>query len=128
MLTHQIFLELGISTNFIPLASIAKENEELFTTEIPEPITLQRNTQGLFLLQRIRDEAHRFAITYHRNIRSKRSLTSQLDSVPGLGPKRKKILLAHFGTIEKISQSSEIEIAALPGISQSLSRQLKHLL
>lgn len=125
---HQIFLELGLSTNFIPLASIAKGNEELFTPEMPEPITLPRNTQGLFLLQRIRDEAHRFAITYHRNIRSKRSLTSQLDSVPGLGPKRKKILLAHFGTIEKISQSSEIEIAALPGISQSLSRQLKRLL
>jgi excinuclease ABC subunit C len=125
---HQVFLELGITTNFIPLASIAKENEELFTPEMPEPVTLPRNTQGLFLLQRIRDEAHRFAITYHRNIRSKRSLASRLDSVPGLGPKRKKILLAHFGSIERISKSSEGELSALPGISQSLSRTLKSLL
>jgi excinuclease ABC subunit C len=125
---HQVFLELGISTNSIPLASLAKENEELFTPEMREPVILPRNAQGLFLLQRIRDEAHRFAITYHRQIRSKSALKSELDSVPGLGPKRKKILLAHFGTIARISQSSVNEIASLPGIPQSLARKLKELL
>ena len=79
----QVFLELGITS--IPLASLAKENEELFVPQTPEPIVLPRTSPALFLVQRLRDEAHRFAITYHRQRRSKKSTTSALDHVPGIG-------------------------------------------
>ena len=90
----QVFLELGIDD--IPLASLAKENEELFVPQAPEPIILPRDSQGLFLVQRARDEAHRFAITFHRERRSKRSITSRLDDVEGVGPKRRRMLLRRF--------------------------------
>jgi excinuclease ABC subunit C len=89
----------------VPAIGIAKENhgaigtyEEIFLIEQPEPLVLPRGSQGLYLLQRIRDEAHRFAITYHRDVRSKRTFRSVLDEVPGIGPKRKKALNRHFGS------------------------------
>ncbi|MCH8164689.1 MAG: excinuclease ABC subunit UvrC, partial [Planctomycetes bacterium] len=91
----EVFLELGLDD--VPLASLAKENEWLYVPHTPEPIVLPRDSQALYLVQRIRDEAHRFAVTYHRNLRSKSSLRSPIDSVHGIGPKRKRILLRRFG-------------------------------
>ena len=120
----QVFLELGI--NDIPLASLAKENEELFIPMMTEGILLPRNSQGLYLVQRARDEAHRFAITYHRERRSKKSVQSGLDLVPGIGPKRKRMLIRRFGSLRGVSNASVEEIAAVPGMTLSLARNVKN--
>ena len=120
----QVFLELGI--NDIPLASLAKENEELFIPMMSESIMLPRNSQGLYLVQRARDEAHRFAITFHRERRSKKSVQSALDLVPGIGPKRKRMLIRRFGSVRGVSSASVDEIAAVPGMTLSLARSVKN--
>ena len=120
----QVFLELGI--NDIPLASLAKENEELFIPMMSEGIVLPRNSQGLYLVQRARDEAHRFAITFHRERRSKKSVKSALDLVPGIGPKRKRMLIRRFGSLRGVSDASVEEIAAVPGMTLSLARSVKN--
>ena len=120
----QVFLELGI--NDIPLASLAKENEELFIPMMSEGIMLARNSQGLYLVQRARDEAHRFAITFHRERRSKKSVKSALDLVPGIGPKRKRMLIRRFGSLRGVSNASIEEIAAVPGMTMSLARSVKN--
>ena len=122
----QVFLELGIDD--IAISSLAKENEELFTPETPEPIILPRNSAGLYLVQRIRDEAHRFAITYHRQRRSKSSLRSSIDSIPGIGPKRKKLLLNKFGSMKNIKSASENDIASVPTMTLKLARQIKEFI
>ena len=122
----EVFLEMGLDN--VPLASLAKENEWLYVPHTPEPIVLARNSQALYLVQRIRDEAHRFAITYHRNLRSKSSLKSPLDLVTGIGPKRKRMLLRRFGSVSGIKQASLDEIAAVPGLTRSLAILLKQSL
>ena len=122
----QVFLDLGI--DFIPLASIAKENEEIFVPQVPEPILLPRGSEGLFLVQRVRDEAHRFAITFHRERRSKRSVASALDLVPGVGPKRRRMLLRTFGSVKGIRDAPMEDIAAVPGMTLTLARKLKDYL
>ena len=109
----------------VPLASLAKENEWLFVPHTPEPIILPRDSQALYLVQRIRDEAHRFAVTYHRNLRSKSSLRSPIDSVNGIGPKRKRMLMRKFGSLNGIKQASIDEIAAVPGMTRSLALLVK---
>ena len=119
----EVMLELGLDD--IPLASLAKENEWLFVPHIPEPIILPRDSQALYLVQRIRDEAHRFAITYHRNLRSKGSLGSPLDLVSGIGPKRKRMLMRRFGSLKGIKEAAVDEIAAVPGMTRSLAIRLK---
>ncbi len=122
----EVFLEMGLDN--VPLASLAKENEWLYVPHTPEPIVLARNSQALYLVQRIRDEAHRFAITYHRNLRSKSSLKSPIDLVTGIGPKRKRMLLRRFGSVSGIKQASLDEIAAVPGLTRSLAILLKQSL
>ena len=122
----EVLLELGLDD--IPLAALAKENEWLFLPHTSEPIALPRNSQGLYLVQRIRDEAHRFAITYHRNLRSKSSLRSSIDLVTGIGPKRKRMLLRRFGSIQGIKDAPVDEIAAVPGLTRSLALRLKQTL
>ena len=122
----EVFLEMGLDN--VPLASLAKENEWLYVPHTPEPIVLARNSQALYLVQRIRDEAHRFAITYHRNLRSKSSLKSPLDLVTGIGPKRKRMLMRRFGTVTGIKQASLDDIAAVPGLTRSLAVLLKQSL
>ena len=119
----QVFLELGI--DFVPLASLAKENEELFVPQMPEALVLPRNSQGLFLVQRARDEAHRFAVTFHRQRRSKRSVGSVIDMVPGIGPKRRGMLLRRFGSVKGIRDAPLEDIAAVPGMTLTLARKLK---
>ena len=119
----EVMLELGLDD--IPLASLAKENEWLFVPHTPEPIILPRDSQALYLVQRIRDEAHRFAITYHRNLRSKSSLGSPIDLVSGIGPKRKRMLMRRFGSLRGIKEAAVDEIAAVPGMTRSLAIRVK---
>ena len=120
---QQVFLELGITD--IPIASVAKQYEEIYLPHVPEPIILPRQSQGLYLIQRIRDEAHRFAITYHRLRRSRAATRSVLDSVTGIGPKRRRMLLAAFGSIEGIRQASIHELMALSGFTERLVHEIK---
>ncbi|HJN92959.1 MAG TPA: helix-hairpin-helix domain-containing protein, partial [Dehalococcoidia bacterium] len=93
--------------------------------ESRDPIRLDRSSQGLYLVQRIRNEAHRFAITYHRNLRGRRSLESPLDSVEGIGPKKKKVLLRKFGSLKGLREASVDEIAATPGLTKKLAEAIK---
>jgi excinuclease ABC subunit C len=109
----------------MPVAGLAKQNEELFLPGRPDPLRLPRQSQGLYLLQRIRDEAHRFAITSHRKQRTKEGLASRLDSVPGVGPHRRRLLLQHFGSIQDILEASIEELIAVPGITRNLAQSIK---
>ncbi len=122
----QLMHEMGIDS--VPLSSIAKENEEVFIPNATDPIILPRNSQGLYLLQRIRDEAHRFAISYHTRVRRKAAFASPLDQVPGIGPKRKKALIKKFGSIKGIKAASSDELASIPGMTESLAERLKDYL
>lgn len=119
-------LHLGLGD--IPIASIAKREEEVFVPDSPEAIRLPRNAPALFLLQQVRDEAHRFAITYHRKTRGRRSLRSALDLVPGIGPARKRALIRRFGTVKAIREASEIELASTPGMTVRLAGKVKEYL
>ena len=109
----------------VPIAGLAKRFEELYLPGRPDPIVLPRNSQGLYLVQRLRDEAHRFAITYHRSVRSRRALASVFDEVEGIGPVRKKALLKRFGSVRRIREASVEELAETPGIPRELAERLK---
>ena len=109
----------------IPIVGLAKREEELFLPEQSEPVILPRKSQGLFLVQRIRDEAHRFGVTYHRNLRGKSAIHSSLDDVEGIGPKRRRALLSKFGSIEAIKEASIEELAAIPGMSKKAAEAIK---
>jgi len=106
--------ELGITD--VAVIGLAKRLEEVWVPSEPEPIIMPRNSEGLYLLQRVRDEAHRFAITYHRSKRSKRMTASALDAVPGLGEHRRKALVTHFGSLARLREATVEEITAVPGI------------
>jgi len=114
----------GLS-EIVPVAGLAKEREELFLPNQQHSILLPRKSEGLYLVQRIRDEAHRFAITAHRKQRSKIGLASQLDSIPGIGPVRRKALLRHFGSIDAIRAASEEELTAAPKMNANLAEAIK---
>ena len=116
-------LELGLHN--IPLASLAKQQEELFAPDVPESIMLPRTSPALYLVQRARDEAHRFAISYHRNLRQKTGMESVMDIVPGVGPKRKKMLMRHFGSVQRIRDATLDELAAVPGMTHKLAERVK---
>lgn len=107
------------------VVGLAKQEEELFFPDRPESLKLPRNSQGLYLIQRIRDEAHRFAITAHRKRRTMMGLASQLDKVPGIGSQRRKTLLKHFGSIEAIINASDEELLNLPGIHAGVVEALR---
>jgi excinuclease ABC subunit C len=109
----------------VPVVSLAKQNEELFLPGRSEGLLLPRQSQGLYLVQRIRDEAHRSAITAHRNRRAQASVVSRLDSVPGIGPARRKLLLTRFGSLEDIHQATIEELTAIPGITPTLAQAIK---
>jgi len=109
----------------VPVAGLAKEREEIFAPDRPEPILLPRGSQGLFLMQRIRDEAHRFALQYHRRLREKKTLTSTLEEIPGIGPKRRQALLKHFGSLESIREATVEELMTVPGMTRRAAEQVK---
>ncbi len=109
----------------VPVVGLAKQQEELFLPGESASLMLPRNSQGLYLLQRIRDEAHRFAITAHRSRRTKAGLASTLDAVPGIGPAKRKRLLAYFGSIEAIKEASIEELTAIKGITYADAEMLK---
>ncbi len=109
----------------IAVAGLAKQDEEIFLLQRSQPLILPRRSQGLYLLQRIRDEAHRFAITAHRVRRSRQSLTSLLDSIPGIGPARRRALLQHFGSLDKIKAASLEELTSVPGISRAVAENIR---
>jgi excinuclease ABC subunit C len=109
----------------VSICGLAKENEELFLPGRSDSILLPRDSQALFLVQRIRDEAHRFALTFHRAKRSRATFQSSLDTVPGVGPGRKRALMRKFGSVKAIREASVEQLAAVDGISTKLAEQIK---
>jgi excinuclease ABC subunit C len=118
--------ELGL--DFIPMVSLAKQNEEVFIPGDPRPVYIAKDSPALHILQRARDEAHRFAVSYHRKLRHKEGIMSALDSIPGIGPRRKKALLKKFGSIEAIKEASSEELSQTEGITLALARKVKEYL
>ena len=114
-----------VGAESVPVASLAKENEEIFIPGRSKPIILSHSSPGLQLLQRLRDEAHRFAIGYYRKMHKRQIFISALDTIPSLGPKRKRALLRQFGSVEAIRKASEEELAATKGIPKSLAKKVK---
>ncbi|MCO5201081.1 MAG: excinuclease ABC subunit UvrC [Chloroflexi bacterium] len=119
----QVMRELGVYQ--IPAVGLAKRFEELYVPDEVEPVVLPRNSEALYLVQRIRDEAHRFAITYHRQVRAKSSIQSALDTIPGIGPKRKKALLKKFGSVKQIREADVEDVAATVGFTRALAEKVK---
>jgi excinuclease ABC subunit C len=119
----EVLDELGLHD--LPLVGLAKEREELFLPGRSDPITLPTTSQGLYLVQRIRDEAHRFAITYHRALRARSATRSGFDDLPGVGPKRRQALLRVFGSLKRVREAPVEQIAAVPGISRALAERIK---
>ena len=119
----EVLDELGLHD--LPLAGLAKEREELVLPDARSPSCCPSTSQALYLVQRLRDEAHRFAITYHRNLRAKRSTRSAFDDLPGVGPKRRRELLKVFGSAKRVREAPVEQIAAVPGISRALAEKIK---
>ncbi len=115
--------ELGMDR--IPMAALAKQHEELFVPERPEPIVLPRESEALHLVQRIRDEAHRFALAYHHRLRKQGAMGSLLDEIPGIGPKRKTALLRRFGSLSAIREATLEELAEVRGMTLAAARKIK---
>ncbi|MEW5797201.1 MAG: excinuclease ABC subunit UvrC [Candidatus Zixiibacteriota bacterium] len=111
-----------------PVISLAKRLEEVFLPDLDGPVTIPRGSPALLLLKRIRDEAHRFAITYNRKVRGKRTIKSQLDDIPGIGPSRRDALLKHFGSVARIQSAGVEEIAGVKGITMKLAEVIKERL
>ncbi len=114
----------GLTGKF-KVVGLAKREEEIFTPGNPVPVILPRGSQGLFLVQRIRDEAHRFAITAHRARRDKMGIASRLDAIPGIGPAKRKALLIHFGDIDNIREASLDALRKVPGITEQIAQSIK---
>jgi excinuclease ABC subunit C len=118
-----VMREMGVKE--IPTVGLAKQHEEIYVQDVSEPVILPRASEALYLVQRVRDEAHRFAITYHRGVRAKASIQSALDNISGVGPKRKKALLRKFGSVRGIREASVDEIAATVGFTSALAERIK---
>ncbi|MCS6923077.1 MAG: excinuclease ABC subunit UvrC [Fimbriimonadales bacterium] len=108
----------------IPAIGLAKRHELVILPDVDEPLELPRHSKALHLLQRIRDEAHRFALSYHRKLREERAVKSPLDEIPGIGPRRKKMLLRLFGSLERIREASLDELASVPTMTRKLAQQV----
>jgi excinuclease ABC subunit C len=123
--------QLGVATGVlsdlgleIPAVGLAKRLEEVYIPGQPQPLQIPRSSEALFVLQHLRDEAHRFAVTYHRAKRARRALASPLDDVPGIGPTRKRALLKRFGSLARLQRATEEEIRGTPGIGPDLSHTI----
>jgi excinuclease ABC subunit C len=114
----------GFRERGVPVVSLAKRIEEVFRPGIPEPVVMAHDTPELQLLQRVRDEAHRFAITHHRIRRDRAMTESIMDELPGIGPSRKRLLLKHFGSPEAVLGASREELENVPGFPQKVARDL----
>ncbi len=120
------FRELGLEG--LEMASLAKRQEEVFLPGRSQPVILPRDSEALYLIQRIRDEAHRFAITFHRQLRGRRAVYSQLDEVRGIGPVKRRALIKAFGSVRGIRSASMDELLAVPGINSAMAESLKRYL
>ena len=109
----------------IPITALAKEREELFLPGRPDPVILPERSQGLFMVQRIRDEAHRFAVTYHQQLRAKKATGSVLDEIQGVGPAKKRALLRTFGSVRGMRDATEAELAGVAGVGPALAERIK---
>jgi excinuclease ABC subunit C len=123
---QEVLRELGIEG--VNLIGLAKQEEEVFVPGRAESLRLPKSAEALKLLQRIRDEAHRFGITYHRKLRAKVGIASQLDAISGIGPRRRRALLTRFGSIEKIRDASVEELLTVEGMSRAAAQKLKEML
>ncbi|HZU13043.1 MAG TPA: excinuclease ABC subunit UvrC [Chloroflexota bacterium] len=123
---QEVMAELG--RDDLPIVSLAKRLEEIFVPGREESILFPRNSQALYLVQRIRDEAHRFAVSYHRNVRQRATVQSQIDTVPGIGAARRKALIKTFGSVRGIKAATAEEIAAVPGMNRKLADTVKEYL
>jgi excinuclease ABC subunit C len=117
-----------LQTGTMAFAGLAKRDEEIYLPDRPEPLRLPRRSPSLKLLQRARDEAHRVAVTFNRKRRTVRTLTSELLTVPGVGPTRRRALLTRFGSLAGVRSASAEELSTVPGISRVIAdRILQHL-
>ncbi|MCG8605515.1 helix-hairpin-helix domain-containing protein, partial [bacterium] len=119
---ERVFEKLGMEDK--PLAALAKRLDEVFVPGVSEAQNIPKTSSGLKLLQQIRDEAHRFAVTYHRNIRRKRTTQSAVDAIPGVGPARRKALLTHFGSVKILREASVDEIELVDGVPPALAKKI----
>jgi len=115
--------ELGLSK--LPVIGLAKRLEEIYQLGVSEPLSLPRTSTALRLLQQIRDEAHRFAVTRHRLLRGKRQVKSRLDDIPGIGPARRQALLKKFGSVKRIAAAEVEEIAETHGMNRRVAEMIK---
>jgi excinuclease ABC subunit C len=125
---REVFAEFGIDAAEIPLAAIAKQREELFLPGRAGPVLLPNDSSGLHLIQRVRDEAHRFAVSFHIKLRTQKGRRSILDEIPSIGPKRKRALLREFGSLKRIRDASANDLAAVPGMTAASAKALKEAL
>jgi len=113
-----------LGLDYIPIVSLAKQEEEIYHPERLHPIALDKTSPALHLLQKVRDEAHRFAVTYHKTLRSRRTIQSVLDQIPGVGPRTRVALLKHLGSAKKVREASVAELAAVPHVNPKLARKI----
>ncbi|MCS6911155.1 MAG: helix-hairpin-helix domain-containing protein, partial [Anaerolineales bacterium] len=109
----------------VPVCALAKQQEEIFLPGRPDSVLLPRRSQGLYLVQRVRDEAHRFGLMHHRSLRSRTGLASQLDAIPGIGPARRRALLKHFGSLEAIRAADVEQLASVKGMTREAAEAVK---
>jgi excinuclease ABC subunit C len=121
---RQVLEELGVIEE-VDTIGLAKREEEIYLPGRPEPVWIPRRSKALQVVQHVRNEAHRFAVSYHRKLHARRVVGSELDSVPGIGPKRRAALLHHFRSVERIRETSADEIAKVPGFSAALAERVK---
>jgi len=121
-----VLQEMGVEDTAV--IGLAKENEDVYLPGRSAPLQLARGSQGLFLLQRIRDEAHRFALRYHQKLRSRAATRSELEDVPGIGPKRRRALLKHFGSLDAVRKASVEELASAPGMTRKAAEAIRESL
>ena len=124
----KVFAELGLEDSVIPLAAIAKRREDLFLPGRVDPVLLPFDSDGLHLIQRVRDEAHRFAVSFHVKLRKARGRNSILDEIPGIGPKRKRNLLRRFGSIKRIRTASIEQLITVEGMTRASAKVLQESL
>jgi excinuclease ABC subunit C len=114
----------ALGLDYIPIVSLAKREEEVYHPESLHPIAIDRTSPALHLLQKVRDEAHRFAVTYHKKLRTRRTIQSVLDQIPGVGPRTRTALLRQLGSAKKVREASVAELASVPGVTPKLAQRI----